>query len=79
MSEAALDIKNLCAGYHGTEALKEVSFSVKPGEYLGICGPNGSGKSTLVKVILGLLPPQSGEITLLGTPQTDFKNWQRIG
>ena len=79
MSDDVLTIKNLCAGYHGSEALKDVSFSVKPGDYIGICGPNGSGKSTLVKVILGLLAPASGEIALLGTPQASFKNWQRIG
>jgi zinc transport system ATP-binding protein len=79
MTEAALTIKNLSAGYRGTEALKNISFSVTPGDYIGICGPNGSGKSTLIKVILGLLQPVAGEITLLGTPLGSFKHWQRIG
>ena len=79
MSGPVLTVRNLCAGYHGTEALKDVSFSVNPGDYIGICGPNGSGKSTLVKVILGLLAPTSGEISLLGTPQSGFHSWQRIG
>ena len=79
MSEAILEIKHLCAGYHGGEALKDVSFSVNPGDYIGICGPNGSGKSTMVKVILGLLAPSAGEISLLGTPQGSFKDWRRIG
>jgi zinc transport system ATP-binding protein len=79
MSDAILDIKDLSAGYHGTEALKDVSFSVKAGDYIGICGPNGSGKSTLIKVILGLLKPTHGDITLLGTPRQNFKSWQRIG
>jgi zinc transport system ATP-binding protein len=76
---AALSAKNLCAGYHGSEALRDVSFSVTPGDYIGICGPNGSGKSTLVKVILGLLPPTTGEVSLFGTPQSQFTQWQRIG
>jgi len=79
VSGAALTITNLSAGYHGSEALRDVSFSVNRGDYLGICGPNGSGKSTLVKVILGLLAPTNGEITLLGTPQASFTSWQRIG
>jgi zinc transport system ATP-binding protein len=79
MSKAALSIKDLSAGYHGTEAFKGVSFDVNPGDYIGVCGPNGSGKSTLVKVILGLLAPTAGEISLLGTPQASFKNWRRIG
>jgi len=79
MSDAVLTIKGLHAGYHGTEALRDVSFSVNPGEYIGVCGPNGSGKSTLVKVILGLLAPTAGEISLLGTPQSGFREWRRIG
>jgi len=76
---AALTIKNLRAGYHGSEALRNVSFSVNRGDYLGICGPNGSGKSTLVKVILGLLAPEEGDITLLGRPRDSFDEWRRIG
>lgn len=44
--------------------LKDISFEVKNGEFLGILGPNGSGKSTLMKHILGILPLQSGEIVL---------------
>ena len=79
MSGAVLTIDNLCAGYHGTRALENVSFSVNPGDYIGICGPNGSGKSTLVKVRLGLLPASSGQVSLLGTPQSSFKEWRRIG
>jgi zinc transport system ATP-binding protein len=79
MTEAALTIKNLSAGYRGTEALRNVSFSVTPGDYIGICGPNGSGKSTMIKVILGLLQPTAGEISLLGTPLAKFRSWQRIG
>ena len=79
MSDAALEIKNLYAGYGGTEALRDVSFSVNRGDYLGVCGPNGSGKSTLIKVILGLLPPLRGEVSLLGTAQSQFRDWKRIG
>lgn len=79
MNGAALAIRNLRAGYHGSEALRDVTFSVNRGDYLGICGPNGSGKSTLVKVILGLVTPQAGEISLLGTPRDSFKEWRRIG
>jgi zinc transport system ATP-binding protein len=79
MSGAALSINNLTAGYHENEALQGVSFKVNRGDYLGICGPNGSGKSTLIKVILGLLTPSSGHVTLLGSPQPGFQQWQRVG
>lgn len=79
MSDAALVIKNLYAGYRGSEALRDVSFSVNRGDYLGICGPNGSGKSTLIKVVLGLLTPVGGEVSILGTPQSQFRDWKRVG
>jgi len=47
-------------------AVKELSFSVAPGETLGIIGPNGSGKSTLLKMINGIFWPDKGKITVKG-------------
>ncbi len=79
MTDKALTVQNLCAGYHGTEVLQDVSFTVNPGDYVGICGPNGSGKSTMIKIILGLLAPTSGAISVLGTPLAGFHDWHRIG
>ena len=53
--------------YYGEHlALENVSFSVREGEFICIVGPNGGGKSTLLKLILGLLSPQGGELTVLG-------------
>ena len=50
--------------------LNRVSFSVSKGEFVGIIGPNGCGKSTLLRIILGLLPSDGGDVTVLGeTPQ----------
>ena len=48
------------------EVLKEVTFAVKPGDIFGYLGPNGAGKTTTIRVILGLLPPDSGEAYILG-------------
>ncbi|QXE90505.1 metal ABC transporter ATP-binding protein [Geomonas subterranea] len=79
MKDKALSVRNLCAGYHGTEVLQDISFSVNAGDYVGICGPNGSGKSTMIKILLSLLAPTSGEVSLLGTPQCSFDQWHRIG
>ncbi len=47
-------------------ALNDVSFEVKQGEIAGFIGPNGAGKSTLMKIILGYIPPESGEIFING-------------
>lgn len=47
-------------------ALRDVSFQERPGEVLGLLGPNGSGKSATVKILIGLLRPSSGHVTLNG-------------
>ena len=50
--------------------LRDVSLSVRPGEFIGVLGPNGAGKTTLMRAILGLLPPTHGELRVFGrTPQ----------
>lgn len=53
-------------GRSTTEAVKGISFHVKPGEVFGLLGPNGSGKSTTIRMILGLLPLDHGSISLMG-------------
>jgi len=69
----------LCFSYNGAEVLHDVTFCVRPGDYLGIVGPNGSGKSTLIKTILGLNRPVHGTVSLFGNPQEQFQDWQKIG
>src|SRR5207247_1801166 len=65
---------------HGSErVLDEVSLRIGRGDFLGIIGPNGSGKTTLLKVLLGLLRPASGQITLFGSGVRVFREWARIG
>lgn len=57
-----IELKNVSKRYKQTEALKNVSLSLKPGQIVGILGPNGSGKTTLIKILNGLLRDYSGEV-----------------
>lgn len=57
-------------GYQNTPVLKDVSFSAEKGTCVCICGPSGVGKTTLLKVVAGLLKPESGTVLLEGTDIT---------
>ncbi len=61
----AVEVRNLSFSYEKSPALSGVTFSIAPGERVGIAGANGSGKSTLLWCLLGLLPA-SGEIRIFG-------------
>src|SRR4051812_5426341 len=61
-----LEVRDLTKRYAGIPVVDHVSFKIHRGETLGYLGPNGAGKSTTVKMIIGLLEPTSGEITLDG-------------
>lgn len=60
-------------------AVRDVSFEVRRGEIFGLLGPNGSGKSTTIKVLLGLLHPTRGAVTVLGRSPRTLAVKQRIG
>lgn len=64
--ESVIEIKNVSFAYAVEPVLREVSLSVEREEFLGIIGPNGGGKSTLIKLVLGLLAPQAGSVSVLG-------------
>lgn len=65
-----LEVKNICKTYQAKngeiEALKNISFDIKEGEYISIIGPSGCGKSTLLSIISGLENKNSGEIYIDG-------------
>ena len=65
-SPYAIEVEGVSFSFEKTEVLKDVSFRLKQGEFLGIIGPNGGGKTTLVKLMLGLLQPDRGTIRILG-------------
>lgn len=74
-----LSVSNVRKSFDGHVAVTGVSFQVKPGEVLGIVGPNGAGKSTTIKMVLGLLEPDGGTISLFGSTAGDLAVRQRIG
>ncbi|MDD5529366.1 MAG: ABC transporter ATP-binding protein [bacterium] len=61
-----LDLKNVTKKYPGVDALKDFSLSLDRGKIVGLLGPNGSGKTTLMKLIMGFIKPQKGEVKVLG-------------
>ena len=61
-----LEVRNLSKYYSGIPAVKNVSFTVRPGDILGLLGPNGSGKSTTVSMITSLLEPTTGQVLFQG-------------
>jgi ABC-type Mn2+/Zn2+ transport system ATPase subunit len=68
-------VQGLAAGYGGPLALEDVSFSLLPGERIGVLGPNGGGKTTLFRVLLGELEPVAGSVVARSAfgyvPQTE--------
>ena len=73
-----LEARSLTKYYNHTLAVKNVSFTIRPGEILGYLGPNGAGKSTTVKMLTGLIEPSDGQIFYCGrTVHDDFTAFQR--
>jgi len=65
--------------YAGIPVLSDVSLTISGGDFLAILGPNGSGKTTLVRVILGLVRPDGGQVYILGRPAEEFADREMIG
>ena len=76
----AVDASGLEFSYPGGgTAVHGIDLVVPQGQFCALAGPNGSGKSTLVRLLLGLLRPDTGEIRLFDTPLEAFRAWSRIG
>jgi NitT/TauT family transport system ATP-binding protein len=78
-----IDVKDLCKSFQlaGTaiEAVRDVSFSVRRGEFVALLGPSGSGKSTVLNMIATLLKPSGGQILIDGVPVVAGKATPNVG
>ena len=72
-----LDVNNVTMHFDGVQALTDVSFQVKNGEFLSMIGPNGAGKTTMLRVVNGILNPQSARIMLGGIDITRLPSHKR--
>ncbi|KAB0634719.1 ABC transporter ATP-binding protein [Burkholderia stagnalis] len=64
----ALELDHVTLDLGGRTILRDVSFSIEPGEFVGVLGPNGAGKTTLMRAVLGLVPVAGGALRVGGTP-----------
>ena len=74
-----LSIHGVSKSFAGKIAVEDVSFTVHPGEIIGFLGPNGAGKTTTLRMALGLIKPDSGEVKLFDGLPGDEKSFGRIG
>ncbi|MGM0445397.1 MAG: ABC transporter ATP-binding protein [Bacillota bacterium] len=72
-----LEVKNINVFYGESQALYDVSLSVKKGEFVTIIGPNGAGKTTIMNTVMGLLKPTSGSIYYNDKDLTKINPWER--
>ena len=84
MNVPCLQLHQLSKSFREVAALRDVSFTVAPGEIFGYLGPNGAGKTTTLRLILGLVQPTAGEVSIFGErvvpfTQRSVATRQRIG
>lgn len=74
-----MELKDVHFSYEKTEILKGINMEIKPGQMIGIVGPTGSGKTTLANILIGMLKPDSGEVTMDGikVSELDKKNLRK--
>jgi ABC-2 type transport system ATP-binding protein len=73
-----LDIRNVIKRYDGVTAVDDFSLTIEPGGIYGLLGPNGAGKTTTIRMIMGIIEPDEGEISVFGEPFSE-KTKERIG
>lgn len=74
-----LSLTHISHSFGSEPILSDVTLTVQQGDFLGVVGPNGGGKTTLLRIMLGLLTPTKGSVTLFETKISSFRDWHRIG
>jgi ABC-2 type transport system ATP-binding protein len=75
---ASVQVSHASKSFGSVKAVDDVSFEVNKGEIFGLLGPNGAGKTTAIRIILNLIKPDSGDISILGGKLTESRK-NRIG
>lgn len=75
----AITLRGIFKSYRAVQAVRDLSLTVRRGETTALLGPNGAGKSTTIGMILGLLAPDRGSVTVLGTSADDAVAAGRVG
>ncbi len=79
MSDLAIDIRNIVKRFAEHVAVRDLSLAVPRGAVYGLLGPNGAGKTTTIRMILNIIVPDSGSISLFGAPHLSNGATDRIG
>ncbi|XEC97672.1 metal ABC transporter ATP-binding protein [Paenibacillus tarimensis] len=74
-----LTLQHVAFSYEQQQVIADLNFSVKERDFVGLIGSNGAGKTTLLRMIVGLLKPEQGMISLFGEPIDKFRRWDLIG
>ena len=80
MEQPVIEFRNVEMHFGPKVVLDRVSFSVAKGETLAVIGPSGTGKSTVLKLLIGLLKPQEGQVVIQGQPVEQFneEQWNQL-
>src|SRR2546423_13997396 len=79
MSDLAIDIHSVAKRYEEHVAVRDLSLQVPRGSVYGLLGPNGAGKTTTIRMILDIIAPDTGTITIFGRPHHESGLLNRVG
>jgi ABC-2 type transport system ATP-binding protein len=79
MTQPAVEIRNVVKRYAGHTAVRDLSLTVPAGAVYGLLGPNGAGKTTTIRMLLNIIAPDEGSITIFGRPNADSGAIDRVG